>query len=83
MLPSKLKKWEESLRKPLVSAPIDWSSILIPKKFGIDEGETCNRDGCIGEIHLPEPENCSCHCVAPCGSCEGRRYQCNECGFRL
>ena len=52
--------------------------------FGMEEGETCGRDGCEGEIRLTyEPEGgCSCHISPPCGYCVTPREECNECDWR-
>ena len=37
--------------------------------FGVNEGDICNRDECVGIIKLQEIENCSCHIIAPCPVC--------------
>jgi hypothetical protein len=50
---------------------------------GMQEGEHCDRDGCLGTIQLHPPENCFCHLGgAPCSSCEDvTRMRCTGCGF--
>jgi hypothetical protein len=48
--------------------------------IGHDEGATCNRDGCDGEMALPQVENCSCHISPPCHACTTNRPRCFKCG---
>jgi hypothetical protein len=48
---------------------------------GYAEGDTCNRDGCVGIIDTHPPENCSCHLSAPCSRCTGPRNFCPECDW--
>ncbi len=47
--------------------------------IGYDEGEICNRDGCLGIIKLDPVENCSCHINSPCSQCIGPRLFCPMC----
>lgn len=51
-------------------------------KFGTEEGEACNRSGCVGVIKLSESEDCSCHINPPCKSCLSIYFYCQECGWR-
>lgn len=53
----------------------------ITKCHGVDEGETCRRDGCAGKIKHRPVENCSCHINPPCGSCTDPRAYCEECDW--
>lgn len=46
---------------------------------GIYEGETCNRDGCVGVIETRKVEGCSCHISPPCSACTSPRNYCNKC----
>lgn len=47
---------------------------------GVEEGDTCNRDECMGTMEYPHPEDCSCHLIAPCGACTEIRLTCSSCG---
>lgn len=49
--------------------------------FGMVEGETCGRAGCVGVIAQHPSENCSCHISPPCGSCTTPREYCPECDW--
>lgn len=49
--------------------------------YGVDEGETCGRDGCTGKIEVKPVENCSCHINPPCSACTSPRGECPECGW--
>lgn len=56
-----------------------------PLKLGIEEGETCNRDGCQGRIeYLPDESAgcCSCHINPPCSYCTSTKPECPICGWR-
>ncbi len=54
------------------------------ENFGVEEGETCNRDGCPGEIIVLPAENCSCHISPPCGACTtNERIECDTCHWNL
>ena len=50
-------------------------------KLGYCEGDTCNRDGCIGAIECHPVENCSCHINPPCSACTSLRNFCEACGW--
>lgn len=50
-------------------------------ELGYCEGDTCNREGCIGIIDSHPPENCSCHINPPCPSCSAPRNFCPECDW--
>jgi len=46
----------------------------------IEEGGACPT-GCGGKLHLPPPENCSCHIAPPCSACTDRNLTCDSCGW--
>lgn len=48
-------------------------------KFGIEEGDTCGRDGCEGIMAYKRDGDCSCHINPPCSSCTGAKLHCPEC----
>jgi len=50
-------------------------------ELGYCEGDTCGRDGCLGEIRLEKAENCSCHISAPCWSHVNADMHCPGCGW--
>lgn len=50
-------------------------------KEGTEEGETCNRDGCVGVIAIKPSEHCSCHISPPCNQCVTAPLYCPECGW--
>lgn len=50
--------------------------------IGTADGDTCNRDGCVGVISYRRAENCSCHISAPCSACTAPRAYCPECEWR-
>ena len=50
-------------------------------ELGVEEGATCNRDGCTGRIRIRPSENCSCHIAPPCSSCTAPRNHCDECDW--
>jgi hypothetical protein len=52
-------------------------------KFGENEGEICNRDGCAGTMIFPETENCSCHISPPCRACTDKALECSDCGHEI
>lgn len=48
---------------------------------GVDEGDTCYRDGCIGEMILKPVYGCRCFTgCAPCAACMNQKPTCNVCG---
>jgi hypothetical protein len=49
---------------------------------GTEEGQVCNRDGCVGVIEIADPVNCSCHISPPCGACTEPREFCPVCDWR-
>jgi hypothetical protein len=49
--------------------------------LGTEEGEACNRNGCIGVIALTEVENCRCHINPPCSACVNSHFYCPECDW--
>jgi hypothetical protein len=50
-------------------------------RLGVEEGETCGRDGCKGVIEYQKPDNCSCHISPPCHSCVSVALHCPECDW--
>jgi len=56
-------------------------SAFIFTSLGFQEGDRCNRNGCIGVINTHPSENCSCHISPPCGSCTAPRNFCPECDW--
>lgn len=52
------------------------------KDLGYEEGEVCNRAGCLGIIATHKSENCSCHIAPPCWSCSQPRGYCPECDWQ-
>ncbi len=61
----------------------EWPDMLIgmgKPKEGNEEGDICNRDGCIGIMAYPKSENCSCHISAPCSECTNKVLTCQVCG---
>jgi hypothetical protein len=50
-------------------------------KYGYNEGDLCNRDGCKGTINVHDKEGCSCHINPPCSSCARTYEYCPECGW--
>lgn len=53
------------------------------KPEGKEEGNTCNRDGCTGEMEYKKDGVCSCHINPPCSACVDSILTCNECGFEI
>jgi len=51
---------------------VDYSSL--------EEGDKCPVEDCDGRIEIPPVVDCSCHIIAPCGSCEDNPLACNTCG---
>ena len=49
-------------------------------KKGTEEGDTCNRNGCDGEMVLPDVEGCSCHINPQCSACTNNKVVCQACG---
>lgn len=67
------------------------SSLVLPQKkfekminewikLGIEEGQTCNRDGCTGKMGFNPVEGYSCHLDPPCNACVENPLVCMECG---
>ncbi len=56
------------------------TNLIQNKTFGYEEGETCNRNGCDGQIEREGEGGCSCHISPPCGHCTSP-YYCPECGW--
>ena len=52
-----------------------------PAKLGVEEGETCNRDGCSGVLRLTKIVDCSCHLHPPCHACLSQHEECPVCGW--
>ena len=52
------------------------------ENIGYLEGESCNRNGCTGDILEEERRSCSCHIAPPCSACTEPRGYCDECGWR-
>ena len=50
-------------------------------KFGMCEGDVCQRGGCRGVIEARPVENCSCHINPPCSACTEPRNYCEKCGW--
>ena len=53
------------------------------KKIGIEEGNTCNRDGCQGTMVFEREGACGCHINPPCQNCVDAPLVCDECGTEL
>jgi hypothetical protein len=52
-------------------------------KYGTEEGDKCNRNGCDGTIALDRAANCYCHIIAPCSQCTDKnRLHCDKCLIR-
>lgn len=50
--------------------------------LGLLEGETCNRNDCLGVMErIDTDSSCSCHIAPPCSHCVDACYICSECGF--
>ncbi|PWJ88399.1 hypothetical protein C8D77_111122 [Mesorhizobium loti] len=47
--------------------------------LGYADGDTCNREGCMGTIAFHASENCSCHINPPCFSCTSVTAFCPVC----
>ncbi len=53
-------------------------------KYGYEEGETCNRTGCTGEIKFNDSTCCcSTTSMPPCSACENSYLLCDECGWEV
>lgn len=53
---------------------------------GVEEGELCLRDRCLGVMELRprfDLGGCQCWRAAPCSSCMSVVPECTECGFRV
>ena len=52
--------------------------------FGMEIGETCNREGCQGKIIEGDgpKEGCSCHIAPPCHYCTTPREVCDTCDWQ-
>lgn len=58
----------------------DW--MVVPKN-GVEIGQLCLRNGCIGIMQSRGDGDCSCHINAPCTRCpETAGIECDECGFQ-
>lgn len=51
------------------------------RAHGVEEGETCGRNGCQGVIELEEHKGCSCHISPPCSACVDWDVFCPECSW--
>lgn len=50
-------------------------------KIGMEEGDVCNREGCLGLLRVAYPEmSCRCHISPPCARCVGSFVECPVCG---
>ncbi len=50
--------------------------------IGTEEGDKCNRNGCLGILRYTKPEKCSCHLgYPPCSACTSTYLYCPECGW--
>lgn len=58
-------------------------AMTVPTPVGRKEGETCNRDGCVGTMELDPPVNCSCHIDPPCSACVDPTFTCTECSVTV
>jgi superfamily II DNA/RNA helicase len=47
---------------------------------GMEEGDTCNRYGCKGNMVLLPVKNCNCWQSAPCYNCTSNLPTCDQCG---
>lgn len=47
--------------------------------FGWEEGDICNRNGCLGILHLTIIEGCCCHISPPCHACTNQGIYCPSC----
>lgn len=53
------------------------------EELGYENGDKCNRNGCIGVIDKHTKENgCSCHINPPCSSCVDDMHFCPECDWQ-
>ncbi len=48
---------------------------------GVEEGATCGRDGCEGEMVFEPVMDCACHIAPPCGACVENPLTCSSCGL--
>lgn len=55
---------------------------VVQEKHGIEEGDVCGRDGCLGVLEIEQPDNCSCHINPPCEACTNVKLVCPECGWK-
>jgi hypothetical protein len=49
-------------------------------KVGIEEGDICNREGCLGTMEWTKDGECTCHINPPCSACTDGRLTCTKCG---
>lgn len=56
---------------------------LLNHGIGYEEGDICNRDGCLGSIYIEYgfDGGCSCFNCSPCSWCESTFNECSECGW--
>jgi hypothetical protein len=48
--------------------------------YGLIEGDTCNRNGCLGVMREIDTDGCcSCHTNPPCSYCTDKEFQCDLC----
>lgn len=53
-------------------------------KIGEEEGDICNRNGCLGTLYEQDIEGgCSCHSNPPCSYCTEPKLACDECDWTL
>jgi hypothetical protein len=50
---------------------------------GVEEGDICGRNGCVGVIERHPTEGCSCHISPPCSACMKPKDFCPICGWEL
>lgn len=51
-------------------------------RYGLSEGEPCNRDGgCPGTLRWQPASECTCFISAPCSGCTTSLIYCPECEF--
>lgn len=51
-------------------------------RFGVEEGDYCNREDCKGRIGFDKVYGCTCHMGhPPCGACTSQLLSCLKCGW--
>lgn len=63
-----------------VSAPALAAAAALPR-YGTEEGDRCNREGCEGVIAFAPVSDCSCHISAPCWGHQHATVECPVCGW--